>query len=589
MLPVVNPYRNEQGRAVSGDKHKSKKGTSSMVSTRATFLGVLLLIVVGTYYLHLKYFASIQRKPSVRGGNTYRSFSDSVKEFATDMQHDLQKLDDTKNSVKSEPIEVRQPPRSNDARGGKVKSVLIENSLEPKPKKEKVPAAPVSREGIAPTKPAAGVPEKQLAPEVLQRIYLEKHFAGGVEDKVKDLAEQVKKTSDLPKLVRTPPPIVKTVEPAQDGPHILTVTGPREVPPKPQTKDELGEKKPERREPDKRLVAEGHAGEKAAKEEAANRPEPAAEQSPAAQKTGEKDAQSAPDKPKAEGGALQALVADRMAHAEPAVPVPLTLPNITLSERDLHHDADSLHAVRPAEIHLDSPHDAADHANADALGQEESHPAAQVREMPPEAAGEQEAVENAEEDPALPTHDLPPVVPHAGTAGHRLGAPPIEPSTDTPKEHPPGKIDQRAETPPPAAAAAADGARPAGWPAEPVEQLAPPVIVTTTANNRPTGYDLPDLKTVSPTGADPKADGAEKPKIDYCAGQVDPFQGIPVDTFTPPAAADYKSVSQWRSEVKSMIGRVSKVRYGGEDLRQLMRTEVEALQVLRFKLFCEYA
>jgi hypothetical protein len=542
-----------------------------MVSTRATFLGVLLLIVVGTYYLHLKYFASIQRKPSVRGGNTYRSFSDSVKEFATDMQHDLQKLDDTKTLMKSEHIDVRQPPGSNDARDGKVKAVVTENSLEPKPKKEKVPAAPVSREGIVPTKPTAAVPEKQLAPEVLQRIYLEKHFAGGVEDKVKDLAEQVKKTSDLPKLVRTPPPIVKPVEPAQVEPHIHTVTGPREVPPRPQTEGEPGEEQLER-------------GEKAAKEEAGGKPEPAAEELPA-----EEDAQSAPDKPKAEGGALQALVADRMAHAEPAVPVPMTLPNITLSERDLHHDVDSLHAVRPAEIHLDSPHDAADHANADALGQEGSHPAAQVREMPPEAAGGEEVVDAADKAPAVPTHDLPPVVPHAGAAGHRLGAPPVEPSPDTLKEHPPGKEGEITEEAPPAAAAAADVARAGGLPAEPVEQPVPPVIVTTTANNRPTGYDLPDLKTVSPAGADSKADGAEKPKIDYCAGQVDPFQGIPVDTFTPPAAADFASVTQWRNEVKSMIARVSKVRYGGDDLRQLMRTEVETLQVLRFELFCKYA
>jgi hypothetical protein len=46
---------------------------------------------------------------------------------------------------------------------------------------------------------------------------------------------------------------------------------------------------------------------------------------------------------------------------------------------------------------------------------------------------------------------------------------------------------------------------------------------------------------------------------------------------------------QWRGAVKDMINKISKVKYGGEQLRTLIRGEVEALQVLRFKSFCKYA
>jgi hypothetical protein len=70
---------------------------------------------------------------------------------------------------------------------------------------------------------------------------------------------------------------------------------------------------------------------------------------------------------------------------------------------------------------------------------------------------------------------------------------------------------------------------------------------------------------------------------------VDPFLGTPVDTFQPPAGADFELAAQWHSAVRSMVSKISKVKYGGEELRALIRTEVEALQVMRFKMFCQYA
>jgi hypothetical protein len=114
-------------------------------------------------------------------------------------------------------------------------------------------------------------------------------------------------------------------------------------------------------------------------------------------------------------------------------------------------------------------------------------------------------------------------------------------------------------------------------------------VPVSTTPNRPTGYDLPpdQLQKVLAASANAPAVISGK-KIDYCAENIDPYAHQPVDTFVPPAGADFELVSQWKSAVRAMISKISKVKFGGEELRELIRGEVEALSVLRFKMFCKY-
>jgi hypothetical protein len=283
--------------------------------------------------------------------------------------------------------------------------------------------------------------------------------------------------------------------------------------------------------------------------------------------------------PEPEGGALQALVHDRdvvptaevQSDKAPAVPtkvdpylVPPSLPNV--SPEELLHDADQQAAAAAApasEVHVDSPQDAAAHADADATGALPPVPPAAGDNAPPAVEMPAEDIKEATQvDTAKELADIP----------EFISPPAVVPHLDPPAALVAGKAE---------AVSPAQAADPAV-----AEPPVPPVIITTTANNRPTGYDLPDLKI--PAKA-PTAEAAPGEKVDYCAGQVDPFRSTPVDTFQPPAGADFELASQWHSAVRGMVSKISKVKYGGEELRALIRTEVEALQVMRFKMFCKYA
>jgi len=106
---------------------------------------------------------------------------------------------------------------------------------------------------------------------------------------------------------------------------------------------------------------------------------------------------------------------------------------------------------------------------------------------------------------------------------------------------------------------------------------------------RPMSFDLPPDKILKMAAASVPAEVPPGEKIDYCAGSVDPFAAQPVELFQPPAGADFELAMKWRSEVSAMVKKVSKVTVGGEELREMIRNEVDALKVMRFKMFCKYA
>jgi hypothetical protein len=118
--------------------------------------------------------------------------------------------------------------------------------------------------------------------------------------------------------------------------------------------------------------------------------------------------------------------------------------------------------------------------------------------------------------------------------------------------------------------------------------------------NKVTAYDLPKevvtrvknntLSTLAKDNHAMKGDSsANKVKIDYCKGQVDPFEKIPVDRFTPPKDAPFEAVTAWKKKMNEFLTSVSKMKIGGDLLREKLTNDVTDLKVLRFKLFCQYA
>lgn len=634
----MNPYRDaERGLVDSAFKPKLKK-SGTMCSTRATFLLALIFIVCGSYYLHIGYFKRVSDRPSVRGSiSSYRSFTESVKDFAADMQHDLVAVDQNRDKP-FHPIDLKKPIAPSKY-SGKVNTFVA--SAEPPVKEVEVKRAiPAEKRS----------PEAIMSEEVINKIQAEKFSAYAVEDKVIDLAKHAQEFVHRP--------VVMKPKPADNDPE----SGKSE-----QLQAEANQKEQQR---------ETNKADAEPIEKNEDIPPPLENEHPNEQP----NQVAAP----VEGGALQALVGERDREAANAAPksdslkqAPLIVPDVVLSEKDLHHEMDQLHKdiPRTSEIHVDSPHDAAAHANADAAGlehkPEEQHSVQPPAiEMPLDAAEDQhhqipqeivkEQKKNVEKE-AL--HDLPDPVKSIKTA--KIDAPPVKPPMqETPivKIEPPQDAvdvtdaDTKANTgatlkeienpktttadPPveetklhqehaedgrlhgehaeehdaPASRASPDVAEPPRTDNAPPVNLAPPqsvepplevapisgqeaigekakapdgaVAATTTALNRPTGFDLPALKVPAPKDS---LENSNKEKIDYCAGHDDPFAGIPVDNFTPPAAADFETVQQWRNAVNEMVRKISKVNYGGDELRTLIRTEVESLQLMRFKMFCQFA
>jgi hypothetical protein len=61
-----------------------------------------------------------------------------------------------------------------------------------------------------------------------------------------------------------------------------------------------------------------------------------------------------------------------------------------------------------------------------------------------------------------------------------------------------------------------------------------------------------------------------------------------VETFVPPKSADLKDVMMWEDTVADLKERIRKIKTGGKSLRETIRKEVRALQLLRFQTFCKY-
>jgi hypothetical protein len=78
-------------------------------------------------------------------------------------------------------------------------------------------------------------------------------------------------------------------------------------------------------------------------------------------------------------------------------------------------------------------------------------------------------------------------------------------------------------------------------------------------------------------------------KINYCSGQVDPFEKIPVDQFIPPKGAPFETVTVWKKKINEFLKSISQLKIGGAALREKLANEVSELKILRFKLFCQYA
>lgn len=107
-----------------------------------------------------------------------------------------------------------------------------------------------------------------------------------------------------------------------------------------------------------------------------------------------------------------------------------------------------------------------------------------------------------------------------------------------------------------------------------------------------TAYDLPSdiierLKNHKSQETD-SVRGKDAGKIDYCKSQTDPFEKVQIDRFIPPKDAPFEEVARWNKRIKEFVKSISKMKIGGNVLREKLEGEVAELKILRFKMFCKY-
>jgi hypothetical protein len=73
--------------------------------------------------------------------------------------------------------------------------------------------------------------------------------------------------------------------------------------------------------------------------------------------------------------------------------------------------------------------------------------------------------------------------------------------------------------------------------------------------------------------------------------QNDAFVDIPIDggngqPWVPPRGFPTKTLKKWDSEYKAAMLKIKEASFGGSELRQLAKDEVDRLRVLRHDLFC---
>jgi hypothetical protein len=118
----------------------------------------------------------------------------------------------------------------------------------------------------------------------------------------------------------------------------------------------------------------------------------------------------------------------------------------------------------------------------------------------------------------------------------------------------------------------------------PKEEVAKDAPAPIGADGKPHGVDpgTAKLETLATAG------GAEK-KVDYCSGNVDPWENVPVENWKVPTAASMKEAKRWKKTLQDFLHSVSSISYGGPKLRKYLQEQVEILQIDRFETFCKYA
>jgi hypothetical protein len=88
--------------------------------------------------------------------------------------------------------------------------------------------------------------------------------------------------------------------------------------------------------------------------------------------------------------------------------------------------------------------------------------------------------------------------------------------------------------------------------------------------------------------AEEEEDKGDAAKGGVCESNEDPYKNVPIENFKPPKGATLEEVSMWEDAVSDLKERIRKLQIGGQALRDIIRKEVRALQLVRFKTFCKY-
>ncbi len=607
MRPIVNPYRDKERLADldGGFGSKVKKGVPHF-SSRVLLGAVLLFLVVVLYYTHHVHYAHLLVKdtPSIRG-----SFSDSVKEFEVDIQNDLRNIDRKNHGL---PLVDMRKKDNSEPRSGKI------NSLK----------GPVAD-------------KESYSPALIHKLQEESMHAGAIEDKVLALAA-LSKQNELKIAAEE-----ARREKQREEERLAAEAEALRLEQQRKAAEEAERAAAEHQAAlllQQEQAAKVEAAQKEAKAEAEKRAAQEAADQEQAQALAEKRAAQIDAERRAaqlEADALLAKRADEQRQAavraqeeetlkaaeaaaaaqqppNPDVPIGILAP--PPDDQQHAHDGPIGVLAPPIEIPPIAAGDVAPVGNIDSpevvdpfaenpvpeRGQQQEEAAAKEAALlqeqnlghpavSPEADEGQEtpAVPVVPAVPAVVSPSVPevPVLPEVPSAP-KLGSVDSLSAIDSAKQdsstpivalHPPAQ---------PVEALSAPGLPVSTDPALPVVPALPALPALP---ERPMGYDLsPDVlarmesANAAKTSAQAKSlAGAEK--IDYCAGNVDPFASTPVDAFDPPASADFEIVAEWRRAVASMRNRVSKVRYGGDELRALIKNEIKDLQEMRFKMFCKYA
>lgn len=560
MYPIVNPYRDKErlANAEGVFAGKSKKG-SAHVSSRVLLIMVLLVITGGMYYMHHVHNAHllVSDKRTIRGSGV--SFSDSVKDPAEERKNELG--EPTQQGGAPAPlVDLRKKEDPSVLRTGKI------NTFNPT-------VVPV---------------DAPLSPELVYKLRAQSADAGAIEDKVIALAAITRNNEAMIAQKRAE---VEAARLAAEQ-HAILLAEQEAIRQAQHLAEEAQQAADDARAA--KLIEDRRAAQVAADEQAAriNADRLAAQQEADALLAKRADEQRQATIRAQEEEALRA--AEAAAAADHAVQQEQQPPPVPV----LPQDGPIGVLAPPADPVVDAPAEPArdvapvgnvdpepEHTVEEAAAQVAAAMAAEMNQGHPNVPPEEDHHEMTLPDtPVVPSIPVIPAIPEAATAQvPDLAVPDL-----------PNPVE--ALSPPVQAVLPAEPVIPTE-PAQPIP-LAPPQgaqgvdvypgAVEPVQPERPMGFDLPPDKIlrmapepveVVPTGE----------KIDYCAGSVDPFAAQPVESFEPPKGADFELVMQWRSAVSALLKKISKVTFGGEALRELIRSEVEPLKVMRFKMFCKYA